>query len=385
MKKAISIFTVMCILLISAFSTCLYSDASEMLINIDFQNAEPIDSGVIYRTSVEGNGDFVLCRFTAPEDGYYLFEALGEKYEEKAFYEPVATLYDSNQIEIQYVEFDFYDPKAKGNAPYAKMVQQLKKGETCYYKTTFLNPEISGTYSIRVIEAPDLVFTYLPLDEYTGIYELFRYAGTSKEFTLNGSYAVSKDESLYTPIKKAPLNTIGLGAFEGNEYLENITLSYDINCIASEAFLNCKNLKSANLGKNIYTIGYRAFAGCDSLKSITIDYDYAVLEPQCLGFDENGNKYSDFTIICNENSNAEKYAQANGINYILSKFEPITTDSSVTSNSTSTKASVTSDYDNTSSNYNQDKIVKKPKVKKATIKKVNKISKKSSLRLHGRK
>lgn len=381
----------MCMLLMIVSAEGILSSAYEIS-DIDFQDAVSIDCGTIYRVSVEGNGEFALCSFEAPESGYYLFEALGDLcntsiFNGNRYYEPVAALYDSNKNEIQYVEFDQYYPEIKNNAPYAKMVQWLKKGEICYYKTALLDPEMSGTYIIRVISSPDLVFTYSSSDEYEGYYELYRYAGTSKDFTLNGSYIVSTDESLYTPLKNIPLNVIGLGAFEGNEYLENITLSYDIDCIASEAFLNCKNLRNVNLGKNVFTIGYRAFAGCDSLKSITIECDDVILEPQCLGYDENGNKYSDFIIICNENSAAEEYAKANGINYTLLKSEPIKNVTSKTSmkssatTTTTTMTKITTAY-NTVPNVN---IVKIPKVKRASIKKVYKTSKKKRLKIKWKK
>ncbi len=398
MKKIVTVFTMICIQLMTAFCTNSSLAVFGVGNDIDFDSAEPIECDVIYEKTIESNS-YILSSFTAPEDGFYLFEAMGVKYKVGAFfekeynyYEPVATLYDSGKNELQYVEFDYYDPSMKGQVPYTKMVQKLKKGEVCYCKTQLLDPESSGKYSIRVMKAPDLVFTYSSSDEFSGNYEIYRYTGSSKEVTLNDNYTVAKDDSLYTPMDDVVLDGIGLGAFEGNEYLESITLPYDLTYIASEAFLNCKRLNTVDLSRNISIIGFRAFAGCESLKSITINSYDVILEPQCLGYDENGNKYSDFKIICNEDSTAEEYAKENGIDYTLITKEPNLSDNSDNTNTSnsdndeknpsttakthnSTSASVTNVAP---SKGNQ---VVKPKVKKAKIKKIKRTSKKRQLKV----
>ena len=429
MKKTLSVFAVICSLLTTVFITSISLPAFGFDSQIDFESAEHIDSDIIYQVSVD-SGDYAIISFTAAEDGYYLFEALGEQYSNSimynGYYEPVITLFDSGKNEVQYVEFDAYDPSVENNAPYAKMVQRIKKGETYYCKTNLLDPDKSGTYLIRVMKAPDLVFTYSSEDEYSGYYQVYRYTGSEKEFTIKTRYTVSERESLYTPDKNVILNEIGLGAFEGNEFLETINFPYDFGFVASEAFLNCKKLSNVNLSWNIDTIGYRAFAGCDSLKSITIHSNSVLLEPKCLGYDENGNKYSDFTIICNEGSTAEEYAKANGINYSI--IDPLpqnsshnkdntdntnntgtdnsgntnstgNTDNSNDSNSTEQSNSNTSDFpeptsatpfQNTSasiSGITASMVIKdiKPKVKKAKIKKVTKTSKKRRLKVSWKK
>ena len=401
MKKTLWVFTLICIMLATAFSENLSFSVLGAYNDIDFDSAEPIECDIIYKKTVESNS-YILSSFTAPEDGYYLFEAIGDKYKvgeffEKKYnyYEPVATLYDSDKNELQYVEFDFYEPSVEGQVPYTKMVQKLKKGEVCYCKTQLLDPESSGKYSIRVMKAPDLVFTYSSEDEFSGNYEIYRYTGSSKEFTLNSSYKVGKDDSLFTPMDDVVLDGIGLGAFEGNEYLESITFPYDLKYIASEAFLNCKMLNTVNLSRNLGIIGYRAFAGCESLKSITINSYDVVLEPQCLGYDENGNKYSDFKIFCNEDSTAEEYAKQNGIDYTLITKEPKPTDSSDktnTSNSSNNKKDQpASEKPNISTSASvssaPSKVIKvvKPKVKQAKIKKVTKTSKKKRLKVKWKK
>lgn len=390
MKKAVYVLTIICVL----FSTALCSGFTLSSFGTDFENVESIEINTTYKITLEESGEYLTASFTAPETGYYLFEALGDKYRksffstEYYFYEPVITLYDSDKNEIQYVEFDFYEPDISGNAPYAKAVQKLEEGETCYFKTNLLNPDDTGKYFIRVMKAPDFVFTYNGYDNYSGYYDLYQYTGTSKELIINSSYTVSEEDSLFaSPFNNVPLDTIGLYACEGNEYLESLTISNGITCIASCAFLNCKNLNQVNLGKDIDTIGYRAFAGCDSLKSITINSDDVKIEPQALGYDENGNKYSDFTIICYENSTAAAYAESNGINAIVREKETPTDGTSKTNNlpAPSITASVPSTTASTSNIASKNVQVQKPTVKKATLKKVKKASKKKRLKVKWKK
>ncbi len=360
MKRVISVIISICLILMAVIplDVLIYSSA------IDLNDAEPIDEDTSYSVTVEGSGDYLLASFTASEDGYYLFEAIGTKSyvfpSSYTYTEPVATLYDSDGNELQYVEFDFYYPGVYGEMPYLKMVQKMSEGETYYFKTGLLNPDDSGTYTIRVKKSPDFVFTYE-----SGTYYLYRYVGASAELTINSNYTVTEENSLFVPPDgSVPLETIGLNSCEGNEYLEDLTISTGIYYIASEAFLNCKNLSSVTLGSRIKTIGYRAFAGCDSLKSIVINSDDINFEYQCLGYDENGNKYDDFTIICNKGSTAATYAESNGITAAFlddsSDNEQPTQTSSVSKTNSTNNTAVTSSSD----------AVKKPAVKKALIKKI---------------
>ncbi len=390
MKRTVYAFTAILILLAAMLPTSLSFTAFSVDNSLDFKYAEVIESDIIYNIKVE-SGESAICAFIAPEDGYYLFEAIGgTEYETSLFtryYEPVATLYDDNGNELQYVEFDHYYPDIKGTAPYTKFVQKMSEGEKCYYKTNLLDYDKIGNYYIRVMKAPDLVFTYEAQDEISGVYRLFSYTGNSKEFTINSRYTLTRSESLYIPKENVILDGIDMLAFEGNEYLETINLPYDLSYIASEAFLNCKKLSTVNLGRNTKKIGYRAFAGCESLKSITIESNSISLDTQCLGFDENGNKYDDFTIYCFKNSTAEKYAKANGISYSIITVEPATPKTNSTSPSDISdpddRYPTTSPNQKTSADISstQDNKVVVPKVKKAKIKKIIKTSNKRRLKV----
>lgn len=387
MKKTISVLLIMSLLVTSVSCHSLISYAAEM----DFESAEPIKCGETYEVTVEGNGDYLLTSFTAPEDGYYLFEALGEKYKksffstEYFFYEPVITLYDFDKNELQYAEFDDYELEFPKNAPYAKTVQKLKKDEICYFKTNLLNPDASGKYLIRVMTAPDFVFTYMPSSEDSGWYELYQYCGSSKELTINNTFTVGLESSLFeSPFENIPLEVIGLNSFENNEYLESLTIPDKIYYIASNAFLNCKNLKEVTIGKSTMTVGYRAFAGCESLKTVKINSYDVNLEHQCLGYDAEGKKYDDFTIVCHKGSTAETYAKENNFNTTIIRKNTVSADKTSKTNSNNNSAPAAANKKTTSST-NKNQKINKPKVKRAVIKKISKTSKKKQLKIKWKK
>lgn len=410
MKKTISVLLIMSLLVTSVSCHSLMSYAVEM----DFESAEPIKCGETYEVTVEDNGDYLIkcgetykvtvkgnggyliVSFTAPEDGYYLFEALGKKnIEPFPSYEPVITLYDSDKNELQYAEFDFYKPEFPKNEPYAKTVQKLKKGEVCYFKTNFLNPDIIKTnhsnsnkkpmYSIKAMTAPDFVFTYMPSDEESGWYELYQYCGRTKELTINNSFTVGWESSLFeSPFENIPLEVIGLNSFENNEYLESLTIPDKIYYIASNAFLNCKNLKEVTIGKSTMTVGYRAFAGCESLKTVKINSYDVNLEHQCLGYDAEGQKYDDFTIVCHKGSTAETYAKENNFNTTIIRKNTVSADKTSKTNSNNNSAPASANKKTTSST-NKKQTINKPKVKRAVIKKISKTSKKKHLKIKWKK
>lgn len=66
------------------------------------------------------------------------------------------------------------------------------------------------------------------------------------------------------------VSSIGVSAFEGNSYLNAITIPNSIIAIDSAAFFDCKNLESINIPNSIITIENMAFNSCESLTTITI-------------------------------------------------------------------------------------------------------------------
>ena len=64
------------------------------------------------------------------------------------------------------------------------------------------------------------------------------------------------------------------GAFENNNYLEEVVFSNSVKTIGRYAFAGCNNLITANMPESVELIGYDAFSGCNSLQSVIPDlYD----------------------------------------------------------------------------------------------------------------
>lgn len=66
------------------------------------------------------------------------------------------------------------------------------------------------------------------------------------------------------------VTAIAAGAFDGNKYLQSVTIGKNVETIANNAFRKCKKLKTVKIGNNVVSIGKNAFANCTNLTSITI-------------------------------------------------------------------------------------------------------------------
>lgn len=83
------------------------------------------------------------------------------------------------------------------------------------------------------------------------------------------------------------VNYIGVKAF-AETALEDITLPASLKAVEIKAFSGCKSLKTVTIGSGVTYIGENAFEGCKNL-----------------------------TLVCKKDSFAQKYAEQNGIKYII--------------------------------------------------------------------
>lgn len=117
-------------------------------------------------------------------------------------------------------------------------------------------------------------------------YKISTYDGTSYYAILDGRNAeVAFDgnandipESIQVGDKTLAVKEILLNAFRGDQQLRSITLPASIESIARDAFLECSNLQTINLGKGFNDINYNPhanedmlFRGCTSLCDINVD------------------------------------------------------------------------------------------------------------------
>ena len=150
-----------------------------------------------------------------------------------------------------------------------------------------------------------LIFSFLAFSDGKILSNIITYTMVSADefnnftYTINnGSASISKykgtDTNLIVPssINGYPVNNISVGAFQGNKYIQKVTIESPITILYARTFMQCSNLetvvlpntlseikdmafKSSNLvyitiPSNVTTIGSQAFLGCMRLSSVTI-------------------------------------------------------------------------------------------------------------------
>ena len=109
--------------------------------------------------------------------------------------------------------------------------------------------------------------------------------------------------------------SIGTGAFGGCE-----TISYaflpGVETIGPKAFMYCVKLKDVYFCKGkIRAIGEQVFINCQKLTSLGLPKSAIELRKNFFGYNSKDEKYSKITIYGTANSEAEKYAKANGFTF----------------------------------------------------------------------
>lgn len=102
------------------------------------------------------------------------------------------------------------------------------------------------------------------------------------------------------------ITTIEENAFYGCSSLENISLPEGLEEVGPHAFMECQGLEEIAIPDGVTTIGTEAFRNCVTLEEITIpssvqEFGEALFEGT-----------NEMTIVCDKDSPAYSYAQANG-------------------------------------------------------------------------
>lgn len=132
-----------------------------------------------------------------------------------------------------------------------------------------------------------------------------------------GEYAFYGCENLSTLEFGSNVEIIGANAFEGCRSLEKVELPLSVKTVALNAFNSCVALNSVVLPEKLAaSIGENAFDLCTELKTITIGPKITSIASKAFGYGKKGLKITGFTITGYENTEAQKYAQANGFNFV---------------------------------------------------------------------
>ena len=106
----------------------------------------------------------------------------------------------------------------------------------------------------------------------------------------------------------------------------SVVIPSTVTKIGTEAFLNCKYIKSVEIPSSVKVINDYAFLNT-GLKSVTIPKSVTNIGKNAFGFNWNRdvNSFSadyDFTINCYKGTAGEAYAKANGLKYVVLDAEP---------------------------------------------------------------
>lgn len=170
-----------------------------------------------------------------------------------------------------------------------------------------------------------------------------------------GSSAFRDCKNLESVVIPDTVTSIGNYSFQSCTYLESVTIGQSVASIGDWAFYKCENLKSVIIPNSVVTIGNRAFSDCNGLQNVSIGNNCANIGNYA--FD---NCYSLKEITIPENvfsigidafnkceviygysgSEAQNYAEKNGINFVsIGGVVTTTTQDTVTTTVTTTTTS----------------------------------------------
>lgn len=101
--------------------------------------------------------------------------------------------------------------------------------------------------------------------------------------------------------------------------LKSITMPESLKEIGVSAFFCCEKLTGVSLKSNVKTVGKSAFESCLALTGVTFGYSDSgvAIGERAFGFKTSTKKITGFTVSAyNNNTDAKKYAQANGFDFI---------------------------------------------------------------------
>ncbi len=108
-------------------------------------------------------------------------------------------------------------------------------------------------------------------------------------------------------------------AFYGCIGLTSVEIPLSVTDIGNYAFYGCSSLMSVGIPSSVTKIGSSAFEGCSSLRSVEIPSSVTDIGGSAFGYDSDGEEIPGFIIYGKKGSEAERYAQENGLTFRLSE------------------------------------------------------------------
>lgn len=137
---------------------------------------------------------------------------------------------------------------------------------------------------------------------------------TIRDDTLGIAEEAFLDCSLKSVTIPDSVTIIDAAAFAYSSSITSVTIGNSVTEIGRSAFKYCSKLTSLTIGSSVKTIKHDAFFGCKNLKSVTIPESVTTIGDRAFGYDDEG-IIDSFIIYGNKGSEAERYANDNGITF----------------------------------------------------------------------
>ena len=111
------------------------------------------------------------------------------------------------------------------------------------------------------------------------------------------------------------IENMGSNMFEGCSSLIEMNLAPNTTVIRNTTFKDCTSLSKIDIPSSVKKIEYNAFLNCSSLDSIYIPETVEMIQTQAVGYDGINQKKETFTIFGKSDTEAERYAIANDIDF----------------------------------------------------------------------
>jgi|GEM_PF-924975 len=221
-------------------------------------------------------------RFTAPDDGSYTFQTIGDV-------DTTGYLYTTDME-----EYDAYDDDS-GDYNNFLLKKDMFKGDVVYVKAETFSTDLSGKAQLQITMeelSPYKIYGNYNADwiPYEDLLYSIEEDGT---IAIQGVKCTAKEVVVPAKIDGKTVTTIGSSAFKGiasgyssyeNTALQSVTLPDTITCIEDGAFRECTALQSIEIPDSVTSIGvtdgwytYGAFNGCTALTTVKLPANLTVL------------------------------------------------------------------------------------------------------------
>ena len=146
------------------------------------------------------------------------------------------------------------------------------------------------------------------------LYGAFHYEELETGIVLTEYLGSEAEPKIPQEIEGVKVTSIAQNCFSGNIYIENITIPSTIWGVGIGSFKGCIKLREVVFEDGVEMIASYAFQNCKALETVVIPASVETIGMEAFSYT------AEFTILGEEGSEAESYAEKNGITFEKYKF-----------------------------------------------------------------